>query len=264
MKFDFKKLGGDVLDVAKGSARIAKDKIQEGAEKVKEVDWQEKGKELQGKTKELQGKAKELIERYEINEEDAAIYEGIERSKRPLSSETALLAVFYLMAIDGEIRADEEEKLVEVGKELDPSFDQHRAAIHDVCRTEFDSSMEPEKLYQFIESSVEKLLEEDVPSKDSLVTPKLLVWDMMAVAYSDGEYAGYERKLVEFVARKLEIDEAILLELESSLETMIALDKEEKWIKTTNRPYLEIEEHVNEIADRKNVIFNSIKDLITL
>ena len=53
MKFDFKKLGGDVLDVAKGSARVAKDKIQEGAEKVKEVDWQEKGKELQGKAKEL-------------------------------------------------------------------------------------------------------------------------------------------------------------------------------------------------------------------
>jgi len=33
---------------------------------------------------------------------------------------------------------------------------------------------------------------------------------------------------------------------------------------TTDRPYLTIEAMVNEIADRKNVIFESVKDLITL
>ncbi len=257
MKFDFKKLGSDVLDAAKDSARIAKDKIQEGAEKVKEVDWKDKGKEFQGK-------AKELIERYEIDEEEEMNSEGMDPAKRPLSSETALLVIFYLMAIDGELRADEEEKLMEVGKELDPLFDQHRTAIHEVCQMEFDTSLPSSELYRLIEGNVAAVLDEDEPSKDSLVTPKLLVWDMMAVAYSDGEYSGNERKLIEFVAKKLKIDEAILLELESSLETMIALDKEEKWIKTTNRPYLEIEEHVNEIADRKSVIFSSIKDLVTL
>ena len=73
-----------------------------------------------------------------------------------------------------------------------------------------------------------------------------------------------EKALVQFVADKLEVDPTILLELESSMETLEALEEEEQWIKTTDRPYLEIEAHVNEIADRRNVIFNSIKDLVTL
>ena len=42
------------------------------------------------------------------------------------------------------------------------------------------------------------------------------------------------------------------------------LEKELAWIKTTNKPYLTIEAMVNEIADRKSVIFESVKDLITL
>jgi len=52
--------------------------------------------------------------------------------------------------------------------------------------------------------------------------------------------------------------------MESSIMTMMDLEKELNWIKTTDRPYLTIEAMVNEIQDRKNVIFESIKDLIML
>lgn len=52
--------------------------------------------------------------------------------------------------------------------------------------------------------------------------------------------------------------------MESSLLTLMDIEKELTWIKTTNRPYLVIEAMVNELADRKNVIFESVKDLISL
>ena len=52
--------------------------------------------------------------------------------------------------------------------------------------------------------------------------------------------------------------------MENSIQTLIDLEKESKWIKTTDRPYLEIEAIVNEIEQRKAVIFDSAKDLITL
>lgn len=42
------------------------------------------------------------------------------------------------------------------------------------------------------------------------------------------------------------------------------IERELTWIKTTNRPYLTIESMVNELSDRKNVISESILDLIAL
>ena len=258
MKIDLKKIGGEVFDVAKGSARIAKDKIKDGAEKAKEMDLQDVKTGLQDKAKEAKDKARDMLDSAMGDDEEAV------SDIRVLSSEAAILALFYLMAVDGQIHKDEEEKLLDIAKELDPAFAEHKDAIRDVCKKEFDQSLSQEKLYQVIESSVEKLLAEDAPTKDALVTPKILVWDMMTIAYSDGDYSEEEHDLIQFVADKLEVDRAILLELESSMETLSALEKEEQWIKTTNRPYLEIEAHVNEIADRKNVIFQSIQDLVTL
>ena len=253
---DLKKLGGNLKVIARGSAIIAKDKIQEGAEKLKDVDLQETAQGMKEKAKDLQEKAKEALS---DNEEDETLLKG-----QVLSSETAILAIHYLMCADGVIHADEEEKLLEVAQELDLQFEEHKAAIKERCEQSVDMSLDREKLYQAIEGQVGALLDQDAPTKDAVVTPKILVWDMIAIAYSDGEYSDKEKALVQFVADKLEVDPTILLELESSMETLEALEEEEQWIKTTDRPYLEIEAHVNEIADRRNVIFNSIKDLVTL
>ncbi len=52
--------------------------------------------------------------------------------------------------------------------------------------------------------------------------------------------------------------------MESSMLTLMDIERELAWIKTTNRPYLTIEAMVNELADRKNVISESILDLIAL
>ena len=64
--------------------------------------------------------------------------------------------------------------------------------------------------------------------------------------------------------RKLNIDKSVFLEMESSILALMDLEKELSWIKTTDRPYLTIDAMVNELANRKNVIFESVKDLIAL
>ena len=88
--------------------------------------------------------------------------------------------------------------------------------------------------------------------------------DLLTVACSDEDYDESERKLLKYVVRKLNIDKAVFLEMESSILTLLDIEKELAWIKTTNKPYLTIEAMVNELVDRKNVIFESVKDLITL
>ena len=83
------------------------------------------------------------------------------------------------------------------------------------------------------------------------------------MAYSDDSYGEEEQRLIKYIARKTNIDRAVMLEMESSIRTILAIENELHWIKTTNRPYLTIEAMVNELEDRKAVIFDSIKELIS-
>ena len=52
--------------------------------------------------------------------------------------------------------------------------------------------------------------------------------------------------------------------MENSLVAMMDLERELNWIKTTDKPYLTIETMVKELENRKRIIFESVKDMITL
>ena len=181
-----------------------------------------------------------------------------------ISTKSAIKIIYYLMAADGEIFHSEEEKFDAIGAELDPDFADHKAQIVAECQSQMDKVIDPEDYYDVLQDGVEIALASSVQTVDTFITPKLLVWDMLTVAYSDESYDEVERRLLKYVVRKLNIDKAVFLEMENSILTLMDMEKELAWIKTTDRPYLTIETMVNEIADRKNVIFESVKDLIAL
>lgn len=181
-----------------------------------------------------------------------------------ISTHSALTIVYYLMAADGEILASEEEKFDSIGKELDPGFAEHKAQIVQECQTQMGKAMDASDHYDVLQDGVEEALRNSRQTADSFITPKLLVWDLLTIAYSDGAYDEAERRLIKYVVRKTDIDKAVFLELESSILTLMDIEKELAWVKTTNKPYLTIEAMVNELADRRNVIFESVKDLISL
>ena len=181
-----------------------------------------------------------------------------------ISTRNALKIFYYLMAADGEIFHSEEEKFDLIGAELDPSYADHKARIVEECGAQLGKVIDPEDYYDALQDGIEDALISSRATEDSFITPKLLVWDLLTIAYSDESYNETERRLIKYVVRKLNLDKAVVLELESSILTLMDLEKELQWIKTTDRPYLTIEAMVNEIADRKNVIFESVKDLIAL
>ena len=69
---------------------------------------------------------------------------------------------------------------------------------------------------------------------------------------------------MKYIVHKFNIDKTVFLEMESSFLTLMDLENELNWIKTTDRPYLTIESIVNEISDRKTAILEGLKDLIAL
>ena len=181
-----------------------------------------------------------------------------------ISTHNAIKVFYYLMAADGQIFHREEEKFDAVGAELDPEFFQHKEQIVGECQAQLDKVIDSEDYYDALKEGIEDAIDSSHMTKDSFITPKHLIWNLLTIAYSDENYDETERRLLKFIVRKLNIDKAVFLELENSILTLLDLENELRWIKTTERPYLAIETMVNEIADRKNVIFESVKDLISL
>lgn len=183
---------------------------------------------------------------------------------KTISTRSALKIVYYLMAADGEILSSEEEKFDSIGRELDPFFADHKAELVQECRAQMEKTLDLEDYYDVLQDGVEEALRSSLTSADTFITPKLLVWDLLTIAYSDNAYDETERRLVKYVVRKTSIDKAVFLEMESSILTLMDIERELAWIKTTDKPYLTIEAIVNELVDRKNVVFESVKDLISL
>ena len=183
---------------------------------------------------------------------------------KSISSKSAIKIIFYMMAADGKIYHDEEEKFNEIGRELDPDFEANKNTIFQECQTQMSKVTDLGDYYSVLQDGVAIAITAGANAKESVISPKVLAWDLLAVAYSDGSYDDKERQLMKYIVHKFSIDKTVFLEMESSFLTLMDLENELNWIKTTDRPYLTIESIVNEISDRKTAILEGLKDLIAL
>lgn len=240
----------------KNSLHDAVDTVKTKAQNIELPDVREAGRKTSERIKSLFQK--------EDGDKSCAESAAPAQSITSISVRSAIKIIYFLMAADGEIYHGEEEKFNLIGMELDPDFPNSRNQIVQECQAALDKVIDPEDYYDALQDGAEEALLSSQKTEGASISPKHLVWDLLSVAYSDEKYNDSERKFLKYVVRKLNIDKTIFLEMESSMLTLMDIEQELAWIKTTNRPYLEIESMVNELADRKNIIFESVLDLITL
>ena len=190
---------------------------------------------------------------------------GKSREKRiTIPVRNALKVFYYLIAADGKILEEELRKFDEIGTALDPAFEAHKSEIIEECNEQLENTIDPEDYYDVLQDAVGEAIDSSSYDGGSFITPRLLLWNMLTIAYCDGDYAEQERRLLKCVVRKLNIDKAVFLEMENSILTVTELENELQWIKTTDRPYLQIEAMVNRINHRRDTIFESVMALIAL
>ena len=211
----------------------------------------------------VQDKMEQIIDVITEKEKEKQETSGVLNIKS-ISTHNAIKIMYYLLAANGQYLQSEEEEFDAIGTELDPEFAKHKEQILEECHTQIDKVIDPEDYYDALQDGIEDALITSRTTADTFITPKLFVWNLLTIAYSDDDYDETERRLIKYVVRKLNIDKAVFLELENDILTLEELEKELQWIKTTDRQYLTIEAMVNEIVDRKNAIFDSVKDLIAL
>ena len=224
--------------------------------KKSETETKEATAEEQQKQEEEAKKAAEKKEE-ELRKSEIQIVKAVS----PLN---AVKIFYYLMAADGQIGDAEKEKFELVGKEIDEEFEEHKSHIEKICGEQLEKVIDKDDYYDVIQDGVEEALLSKQESDKGFVPARLLVWDLLTLAYSDEYYGDEERKLMKYVVRKVDMSKDVFLEMENSYLTVTDLQKELEWIKETDRPYKEIEKHVKELERRQQTIVESVKALIYL
>lgn len=238
-------------------------------EKVEDIDFSEIKENIQSAAETTKDKivevggnvTKQMGELFQQKHPDD---EHIEQDFSVISTKSALKIIYFLMAADGEIFHGEEEKFDAIGKELAPDFEQMKDDIISECKADIELVKHKESYIAALRSGIDNAVLNSHRTEDTFITPKLLVWNLLTVAYSDESYNEIEQDLINYIVEKFNMDKSIYLEMQSSILTVFDLEKELAWIKTTSKPYLTIEAHVNEINERKSAIMESTISLISL
>lgn len=174
------------------------------------------------------------------------------------------ISVFYgLISVDGEIGEDELQKLDELGNELDPEcFAGYRDEVIAEGQAQQEKMIDDEDLYDVIAECVQDALRDVVDDSTQGVPSRLLLWNMLTLAFSNGDYDAAQRRLIKHVARVAGIPASVFLEMEQLMQTYVSVENERAWLKTSQRPYAEIEPIVEELNDRIRVLAASAEALI--
>ena len=175
----------------------------------------------------------------------------------------AIKAFYYLMAVDGAIAADEVACFDEIGNELDPiEFPKYRDEIIDECEKQMKTIIDDEDYYEVILEGVDKILSAQIGDIERGVSVRLLIWNMLVIAFSNKNYSSFERKLIKHIVRVWNMDRTVFLEMEQIIKTHADIMAELEYTNQSNRPYSEVRPIVDELERRQKVVLNCAKQLI--
>ncbi|MBQ8330531.1 MAG: hypothetical protein IJX83_13160 [Lachnospiraceae bacterium] len=282
--FKLKKLKDTVEKSADSIKKSVSDAAEKMPESAKNINISESMKDMAGKGQSmmdiLKAKGDELISsRKEKEDETKAAIKNALRDKKGgeavFSVRDALRIMYCMILIDGNVSEEEEEKFCEIGLACDQDFDACKKQLIDECNGVVQSesaqgidfvsiaSVDSEEYYDQIHDYVGDLIKEENFYQTEGVRAKWLIWNLLAIAYSEGDYSTNERRLMRYIAKKSGVDNTVLLEMEHTFSTLIAIEKEEEWLKSSDRPYKVIEERVVELSNRKDTIMQGINALIS-
>ena len=247
-----KKQLGNVTETAKKAAENLPDS-------VKEIDTE---KALKG-FRSIGGEAFQ-----KIKNDSADLYDKAKESlqkKEPtiyIREEDALKIMYYLMASDMSIDDEEIEMFDSIGHDLDPNYDTYRDAIINSCQAKIAGISDSEEFYDIVHEQVNSAIHDSQNSTEGNVVPRVLLWNLITIAFAENDYSTNERRLIRSVARTLEIDAAVLKEMEGAIRTMMALTEEERILRSSERKYAEVEPYMNEVADRRQTIRMNVHALM--
>jgi hypothetical protein len=180
-----------------------------------------------------------------------------------LEKRAAIKAFYYLMAVDGAVTTDEIECFNSIGTELDQeAFVSYRDDLIAECELQLKNIIDEEDYYEVVLEGTDKALAAQIDDPTKGVSIRLMVWDMLVIAFSNADYSSFERKFIKHIVRVMDMDRSVFLEMEQIIKTNAAIENELRWINQSNRSYSEIRPVVDELERRQKVVLTCARQLI--
>lgn len=176
----------------------------------------------------------------------------------------ALKICYYMMTADGLVKDSEREKFDELGRMIDDFYDSYKEQLIWECRQQGLFPGERELIF-LIMDLVDRELKEGITDSlsEDVIPGRLLVWNMLTIALCDKDYDDAERRLVENVVRKLEVDTEDFREMEQTLVAANAVEKEAKFIREMEGAGGDASLQLKNLKERSRVIAANAKEHMT-
>lgn len=167
----------------------------------------------------------------------------------------ALKICYFLMAADGLITETERSKFDELGEAIDDQYRTYRDSLLWECKREGMFSPDRDMIYLLLDL-VDRELKEGV--KEGVLTDtipgRLLVWNMLTIALCDKDYNDGERRLVENVVRRMDVDVKDFKEMEQTLIAANSVSMEMKFLRENGTGDPDIEYQLKNLKERERII----------
>lgn len=169
--------------------------------------------------------------------------------------EEAMLYYLYMMS-DGEVSYSEEKLFNEICKELELDEDDKHSAI-DKCK---EIAKNPKAAFDVIMS---EKFDEQVGQgwfglKDASTLARIL-WNLVNLGYADSCYSQEEKKIVNYLIEKWNVDKEVYQEMVDTSDTMLALTKQKEWVVSTFAKGSIRDEKEKKIDSEINTMLSDIK-----
>ena len=252
---DAKKAALDTLSKAKDASAVV-------TNTAKQID----PNDIQGSlTKMADNAGKAIVKHNEERKETQAAAKDIlanQKVNEPLMTVHDALAVIYLsMNIDKNYSQEEDSVFLAAGNEIDENFDANKNALMiEVQETVKEAGTDHRN--EKIQEAVKQLIVHSSTEENATISGRMMIWNLIAAVYADGYCAEEEHQLIVFVAEELHVAEDTLMEMEAAMKTMIAVNREEKWLNESDRPFRLIQPQMEEVKRRKENIMQGINALL--
>lgn len=91
-----------------------------------------------------------------------------------------------------------------------------------------------------------------------------VLWSLISLLYQIEGKSENKKQLVETWAKKVNIDDSVLLEMHDTCKTQKEIVEYQKWLETSKMEYLEIKSIMQELDKNLISLQQSVSDLITL
>lgn len=179
-----------------------------------------------------------------------------------LSPQGAMKLVYLLMSSDGKISAEESDRFDSIGAEMDSDFDSDREELVNCVEAEIAKASDETERFDTIRDFVGNVIRTEISTETTAIEARLVLWNLVAVAYCDGECSESEKRLMRSTCRELGINTDVLLEMQTAAETMIAIEGEKNYLRSSARPYAEVEKPMKILEAREKTVMCGVHALL--